>query len=128
MKPLIKNSRQAIKILVLVIVLKVFLPPEISAQNQEKYKNCIYAKKSNILSPDSLQGDNKLIFWHFVELTHKQAEELKPLEIKAEFKKIGIITDERNRFVKAYSFFDCSIISHKKSCEQWQSFKDLAPN
>lgn len=126
MKSLTEN-RQKIKTSILVLIFAVFLLPQISAQNKEKYKDCIYAKKSNILNPDTLKADKKLIFWHFVELTHKQAEKLEPLKIKAEFKKLGITTDENDRFVDAYSFFLSSYTAHKKSCEQWQSFKDLAP-
>jgi len=127
MKPLIKKSRQAIKTSILVLIFAVFLLPQISAQNKEKYKDCIYAKKSNILNPDTLKADQKKIFWHFVKLTHKQAEELEPLRIKAEFKKLGITPKERARFVKSFSFFDSAVISHKKSCENWQSFRSLAP-
>ena len=122
-----QKNRQAIKISFQVLILAVFLLPQVSAQNKEKYKDCIYAKKSNILNPDTLKADQKKIFWHFVELTHKQVEELEPLKIKAEFKKIGITTDENDRFVDAYSFFRAKNTAHKKSCEQWQSFKDLAP-
>jgi hypothetical protein len=125
MKPLIKKSRQAIKTSILVLIFAVFLLPQISAQNKEQYKNCIYATKSNILNPDTLKSDQKKIFWHFVELTHKQAEALEPLKIKAEFEKIGITVNENDRFARAYSFFDTSIIGHKRSCEQWQSFRDL---
>lgn len=126
MKSLTEN-RQTIKTSILVLIFAVFLLPQISAQNKEQYKDCIYSKKSNILNPDTLKADQKKIFWHFVDLTHKQAVELEPLKIKAEFKKLGITTNERARFVKSFSFFDSAVISHKKSCENWQSFKDLAP-
>jgi hypothetical protein len=94
---------------------------------QDQKSKIDYSVKSNILNPDTLKGDMKIIFWHFVELTHKQAEDLKPLEIKAEFEKLGITLNEDQRFKRAWDFFDLSVVYHKKSCEQWESFKDLAP-
>ncbi len=120
-----RKNRQTIKISFTMLIFTVlFLPLNISAQ--ETNSKIDYSVKSNILNPDTLKGDQKLIFWHFVELTHKQSEDLKPLEIKADFEKLGITTKERARFVKAFTFFDCFIISHKKSIENWQSFIDLS--
>lgn len=100
----------------------------ISLCNQSIYSQpkIDYSVKSNILNPDTLKDDQKLIFWHFVELTHKQAKELEPLQVKAEFDKLGISSD-RKRFGKAAKFFLTTMKNHKKSCEQWESFKDLAP-
>ena len=123
----LQKNRQTVKKSILALIFAVFLLPQISAQNKEKYKHCIYAQKSVILNPDTLKTDQQKIFWHFVELTHKESKELKPLKIKAEFKKIGITTDENDRFLDAYSFLRSINTAHKKSCEQWQSFKDLAP-
>ena len=122
---LVTENRQ-VKFSFLILLFAVFLLPlKISAQ--EKKSKIDYSVKSNILNPDTIKGDNKLIFWHFVGLTHKEAKELEPLKVKAEFEKLGILTDERARFVKALSFYDCSMTNHKKSCEQWESFNDLAP-
>jgi hypothetical protein len=89
-----------------------------------------YAKASNIVKePEKLTGDEKAIFYHpyFLKLTSKQTKNLKPLKIKKEFAKLGITLKENDRFVDAYIFFRTYYIGHKVSCEQWESFKDLAP-
>lgn len=86
-----------------------------------------YSIKSNILDPDTLTGDRKVIFWHFVDLSSQEAKDLPALEMKEEFEKIGITTDQRNRFVAAYTFFRVDIKSHKISVEQWQHFIYLKP-
>ena len=126
MKPLTENSHQAKKnmFLILIVFGGFYLQNGFAQQQKSKID---YSVKSNILNPDTLKGDQKKIFWHFVELTHKEAEELEPLKVKAVFEKLGITTDQRARFVKALSFYDCSMTNHKKSCEQWESFKDLSP-
>ncbi len=95
------------------------------------YSNVDYSARSNIIKrPKELKGDEKAIFYHpfFLKLTSKQAKELKPLKIKEEFAKLGIETKENDRFVDAYIFYKTYYIGHKKSCEQWESFKDLSPN
>lgn len=94
---------------------------------QERKAKIDYSVKSNILQPDTLKGDNKLVFWHFVGLSSKQVIEYESLKLKSEFEKLGIFTKERARFVKAFTFFDTEMKYHKKSCEQWETFKDLAP-
>ncbi len=120
------KNRQTIKTSFLILIFAVFmLPTEIHAE--ETKPKIDYSKKSNILNPDTLRGDQKLIFWHFVKLTYKEANELEPFKIKAGFAKLGITTEQRARFVKSYSFFASSMTNHKKSCEQWASFKKLAP-
>ncbi len=123
----LQENRQKLSFLILIIAV-FMLPMKISAQKQN-YQNCIYAKRSNIIDPDTLKPnfDEYKIFWHFVKLTYKQLKELEPLEIKAEFKKIGITTKENDRFVDAYSFFDTRVIGHKKSCENIQHFDFLKP-
>jgi hypothetical protein len=104
----------------IVLMFCMMLIPSIQAQVD-------YSTKSNILNPDTLRGDQKKVFWHFVKLSHKETEELEPLEIKVEFAKIGITTDENDRFVDAYFFYAGTMTNHKKSCENWASFKDLSP-
>lgn len=122
MKTRVKNSHQANRKLLFLIILTTGL------LNFNGYSQQIdYSKKSNILNPDTLKGDQKLIFWHFVKLTHEEAKSMTPQEIKTGFEKLGITTDQRARFVAAYSFFLNYIRGHKKSCEQWQHFKDLEP-
>ena len=86
-----------------------------------------YSIKSNILDPDTLKGDQKLVFDHFIKWTHKQADKIKPQELRDELESIGIKISNKNRFQKAFFFFDIYVIAHKKSVENWESFKDLAP-
>ena len=123
---LITENRQAIKkaILILTVIGGFYLHNGFS---QEKKSRIDYSIKSNILNPDTLKGDQKTIFWHFVKLSSKETEEMKPLEVKAEFEKLGITTNEGTRFSAAYSFFRSPNTAHKKSVENWVSFKDLAP-
>lgn len=109
----------------------------ITACSQEKgkqntkidYSNVDYSARSNIIKPDTLKGDEKTIFYHpyFLKLTSEQAENLDPFRVKEEFAKLGITIKDNDRFVDGYSFFDAFIVNHKISCEQWESFKDLAP-
>ena len=94
------------------------------------YSNVDYSIGSNIIeNPEKLTGDEKAIFYHpyFLKLTSEEARNLDPLKVKEEFSKLEITTDQRARFVAAYSFFKTYCAGHKKSCEQWESFKDLAP-
>ena len=97
-----------------------------SASAQTNTSEINYAKRSNILNPDTLQGDNLAIFECFVKLSSKESENLDPMIIKEEFAEIGIVVDENDRFLDAY-FFYRTMVNHKISCEQWESFKDLAP-
>ena len=95
------------------------------------YCNVDYSSRSNIIKrPKDLKGDEMKIFYHpfFLKLTSKEAKALKPLKIKEEFAKLGIETKKRDRFVDAYSFFRIQYWGHKKSCENWEYFKDLAPS
>lgn len=87
-----------------------------------------YSIKSNFLNPDTLKkGSNEYrIFWHFVKWTHKEADEIEILTLKAEFEKVGITTKDKE-FNSAYLFFKSVVVFHKKSVEQWEHFKDLAP-
>jgi len=94
------------------------------------YSKVDYSIASNIIkNPEKLTGDEKTIFYHpyFLKLTHDEAKNLKPLEIKEEFEKLGIFLTDKERFNRAWNFYDLSVVFHKKSCEQWESFKDLAP-
>ncbi len=88
-----------------------------------------YSIKSNILDPDTLKkGSNEYrIFWHFVKWTHEEVKEIEALKLKAEFEKIGITTKDE-KFDAAYSFFDIKMKYHKRSVENFEHFKDLAPN
>lgn len=104
----------------IAVIIAMICIPSINAQVD-------YSARSNILNPDTLQGDQKKIFWHFVDLTHKEISNVEPLEVKAEFAKLGITTAERARFVTAFIFFDTDVIYHKKSCENIASFGDLKP-
>jgi len=119
-------------ILVVLLVISTACGQEKTKKSKEQkpdYSNVDYAKKSNILNPDTLQGDQRKIFYHpyFLKLTSKKARNLDPFKVKAEFAILGITTDQRARFVAAYSFFLTFYIGHKKSCENWEYFKDLAP-
>lgn len=122
------ENRQTIKTSTLILLFAVFLLP-LENSAQDKKSKIDYSVKSNILNPDTLKSDQKRIFYHpyFLKLTYKQANELEPLKAKVEFEKLGITTDQRARFVAAFEFFDTDIIFHKKSVENWESFKDLAP-
>ena len=95
------------------------------------YSKVDYSARSNIIKrPKELKGDEKAIFYHpfFLKLTSKKTRSLDPFIVKKEFAKLGITTDQRARFVEAYSFLKTDCWAHKKSCEQWESFKDLSPN
>lgn len=100
---------------------------QLSAFSQGKTSKIDYSIRSNILKPDTLNGDQKAIFKHFIKLSSKEVEEMKPLEVKEEFKKLGITLLDKERFRKAWDFLDLTILYHKKDVEQWESFKDLAP-
>ena len=86
-----------------------------------------YSIKSNILNPDTLKGDQKLVFNHFLRWIYKEVFEAKPFSIKDEFNKIGITTEDNDRFREAYYFFRLEMTAHKKSIENWEEFKKLAP-
>lgn len=99
-------------------------------ESKSDYSNVDYSKASNIIkNPEKLTGDEKAIFYHpfFLKLTSEEARDLDPFITKDEFEKLGIKTDQRDRFVAAYSFYKIYYLGHKVSCEQWESFKDLAP-
>ena len=122
-----ENRQRKTSFLILFLVL-FWIPYQSIGQNsQEKSTKVDYSIKSNILDPDTLQGDQKKVFWHFVDLTHEETEALEPLFIKAEFEKLGIYTSNNDRFLDAFIFFDTDMIYHKKSCEQWAYFKFLEP-
>ncbi len=86
-----------------------------------------YSQKSNFIDPDTLSEDFKAIFWHFVDLKSEQVMDTTPEKLKAEFAKLGLVPEEKERFYQAYKFYSLTMEAHKKSCEQWESFKDLAP-
>ena len=105
-------------------------PAKKTDKTKPDYSNVDYSIGSNIIEyPKKLIGDEKAIFYHpyFLKLTSKEARHLDPFKVKEEFAKLGITTKENDRFIDAYSFFKTDCWSHKKSCEQWESFKDLAP-
>ncbi len=78
-----------------------------------------YGKASRILNPDTLSGDNKAIFDHFVKLSSEEMNLLNPSQLKSEFAKLGLTPDERKRFFEAYKFYSVSMEGHKISCENW---------
>lgn len=78
-----------------------------------------YSKPSRILNPDTLTGDNKAIFDHFVKLSSEEVKTMQPMVIKEEFAKLGLTTEERQRFINAFSFFVNTSTNHKISCENW---------
>jgi len=94
------------------------------------YSGVDYSIGSNIIEyPEQLTGDEKDIFYHpyFLKLTHEEAKNLDPFKVKEEFAKLGITLNEDERFGKAFSFYDAVLVYHKKSCENFEYFKDLAP-
>ena len=115
-------KQQKIRQIFILLCVLLLAHPLVQAQDKPKID---YSVKSNILNPDTLRGDQKKVFWHFVKLSSKEAEEMPPLKVKAGFEKLGITTKERARFVKALTFYDVSMIYHKKSCEQWAEIKYL---
>jgi len=95
---------------------------------QSKTTKIDYSGRSNFINPDTLTGDQKAIFWHFVKLTSEEVmSKYTPEELKLEFAKLGFTPKERQRFFEAYLFYSTKMEGHKKSCEQWESFKDLDP-
>lgn len=110
---------------VTLVVLCLFLSIT-SLKSQTKTK-IDYSINSNILHPDTLNGDQKAIFWCFAELSSEEIENLDPIIIKEKFAGIGITLKEDKRFGRAFIFYDTTMKNHKISCEQWESFKDLAP-
>jgi len=101
-----------------------------TTNSKPDYSGVDYSAKSNIIkNPEKLTGDEKVIFYHpyFLKLSHEEAKSLEPLKIKEEFAKIGILTSNKERFQEAYLFFRSDNTAHKKSCENWIYFKDLAP-
>ena len=126
---------KVLKTIAITLLLTTTACAQKSAKKEKKdtkpdYSNVDYSIGSNIIEyPEKLKGDEKAIFYHpyFLKLTHKEAKNLAPLKVKTEFAKLGITLKEDKRFGEAFSFYDAVIVYHKKSCEQWESFKDLAP-
>ena len=100
---------------------------ETNSAKKPDYSNVDCSVRTDIINPDTLQGDQKRIFWHFVKLTHEEIKNLEPLKIKEEFTKLGIITDEREKFVSAVSFFITYYRGHKMACENLAYFDFLKP-
>lgn len=95
---------------------------------QSKAPKIDYSGRSNFINPDTLTGDQKAIFWHFVKLTSEEVmSKYTPAELKLEFAKLGITPKERQRFFEAYKFYSLTMEAHKKSCENWEEFKYLDP-
>lgn len=110
----------------IILFLAIFWLPQLSFAQDTKPK-IDYSIKSNILDPDTLRGDRKAVFWHFVSLSSQEAKDIPALQMKEEFAKLGITTDQRARFVAAYTFFRVDVKGHKISVEQWQHFLHLKP-
>ncbi len=109
----------------ILIVAGLTLSTSINAQTQDVKID--YTAKSNFINPDTLKGDQKLIFYHFKNETSEDLKTMEAQKIKAEFAKLGLRTKEKDRFIKAYSFFVNTLEGHKKSCENWEEFKYLKP-
>lgn len=96
--------------------------------NKEDYLKIVdYSIRTDIINPDTLKGDQKRIFWHFVKLNYKEVEEMTPIKVKAEFEKIGIETKANDRFADAYIFYKTYYRGHKKACENLAYFEFLKP-
>ncbi len=124
-KPL-KETPKAFKAIRLaaLISLAVSFSQNLSAQSTSGID---YSQESNIIDHDTLKGDQKAIFWHFVELTSKEVMATTPEKLKAEFNSLGLTPEERQRFFEAYKFYSLTMEYHKKSCENWDDFKYLDP-
>lgn len=108
----------------LLLVAGLTLNSSLSAQSSQGVD---YSTKSNVINPDTLMGDEKAIFWHFVDKTSQELKTMLPAQIKADFAILGLLPEERQRFVEAYSFFVNRVEAHKVDCEMWEDFKYLAP-
>ncbi|QMU64834.1 MAG: hypothetical protein GKR88_11400 [Flavobacteriaceae bacterium] len=138
MKLIIENRQTKTKLLILFLATFLFSLQSCAQKNvsktqqtkKENLKAVDYSKGSNIIEfPEKLTGDEKAIFNHkyFQDLTSNETRHLDPFKVKEEFEKLGITKEQRARFVAAYTFFKTRYFGHKKSCEQWEYFKDLAP-
>jgi len=130
----LQRNRQILYIIVFAIFL--FSLQSCAQKNQDKskeakkedyLKNVDYSIRSDIINPDTLKGDQKLIFWHFVKLNYKEVEEMTPIKVKAEFEKIGIETKANDRFADAHIFYRTYYRGHKKACENLAYFEFLKP-
>lgn len=120
------SLKQTIKTTLLILFFAgICLPMSVQAQSDKTKIG--YSKKSNILNPDTLQGDQKKIFWHpyFINLSSKEVETIDPFKVKGEFKKLGITLLEDKRFGDACIFFTSTMKNHKKSVENWDQIKYL---
>lgn len=125
-----KKTRQLLILILIATLLPLYGIGQSKTTEKEKSK-IDYLKASNkIKEPWKLKGDKKTIFYHpyFLKLNSEEVRHLDPLKVKKEFAKLGITTSQNDRFVEAYTFFKIEFWGHKKSCENWESFKDLAPN
>lgn len=120
-----QENRQSLKSFNVLLILTCLLFSNINYAQENKKVN--YSQASNILDPDTLIGDNKKVFWHFVKLSHAETKALTPTQILNEFKKLGIFRKERARFVAAYGFTRITMTGHKKSCENFAYFDFLKP-
>ena len=122
MKPLTKNSRQAYrKLFLLIIFITSFFCLNACAQSKVDYKIT-----SNFLKVDTLiKGSiEHRIFMHFLEWDYRKTNNIKPLKLKDEFRKLDIKTQDKE-FDIAYSFFRNVLVYHKKSVENLNSFNKL---
>ena len=129
-----RKNRQKLKRQLLILILTaMFIPLASSGQTKiqnRKTEKTDYVKASNIIKhPENLTGDKKAIFYHpfFLKLTSEETRHLNPFKVKEEFAKLGITTDENDRFVDAYSFLKTYCWGHKKSCENFSYFDFLKP-
>jgi len=98
-------------------------------KKEDYLKNVDYSIRTDIINPDTLKGDQKKIFYHplFLKLSYEEAKNLEPLKVKEEFQKLDINTNQRARFVEAFSFFITYYRGHKKACENMAYFDFLKP-
>lgn len=111
----------------ILLFLSVTFLPSNDLFSQAETTKIDYTKESNIINPKALKGDEKAVFWHFAKLSSQEHKELGADAIKSAFANLGLHTNERKRFLKAYFFLVNDVEGHKKDCELWESFKDLAP-
>jgi hypothetical protein len=119
-----KNRQRNSFLIFALLACTVFAFPVFS---QKKIVKVDYSKRSNILNPDTLSNKyQKMVFKHFIKHSNEDLNKMEIADIKRELLSIGIPKDKKS-FGAAASFFLITLKNHKKSCEQFAEFNDLAP-
>ncbi len=122
-----------IKLLIFVLAILGFMQTGFTQTENEKLNSDeedrveiieYHYKKSNILNPDTLKGDQKLVFDHFASWTLEELENIEILTLKSELAKVQITVESPSRFRKAYSFFKNRVVFHKISRRNCKYFED----